>query len=213
MIYRAIGIISDSNTAGISISFNEFTAIGNKWQYSIIAAEQFVYDSIWVKRLSSLKSLSVEEYLLLNKQFGTYIGDLTNNFIDQNSLQHQVQLISFEGHFLHFDESCTCTRFGDGATLAAKTGLSVIVDLHDMDEAFGGNGGGLFEKAERVLFNEDNKKNLEEKEAEKLGTFKETLMVAMLGVLRWREEATVSSLATGAKKSSIGGALWLGNDA
>ena len=43
--------------------------------------------------------------------------------------------------------------------------------------------------------------------------FKEALIMALLGVLRWREEYTVLSSVTGAKKNSIGGALWLGTDA
>ncbi len=40
--------------------------------------------------------------------------------------------------------------------------------------------------------------------------FKEALVMALLGALRWREEETVFSAVTGASKNSIGGALWLG---
>lgn len=43
--------------------------------------------------------------------------------------------------------------------------------------------------------------------------FKEALIMALLGVLRWREENTVLSSVTGASKNTIGGALWLGTDA
>ncbi len=42
--------------------------------------------------------------------------------------------------------------------------------------------------------------------------FKEALIMALLGVLRWREEFTVDRSVTGATQSSIGGALWLGMD-
>lgn len=41
--------------------------------------------------------------------------------------------------------------------------------------------------------------------------YKEALIMAVLGVLRWREEENVSHSVTGAIRSSIGGALWLGN--
>ncbi len=41
--------------------------------------------------------------------------------------------------------------------------------------------------------------------------YKEALIMAVLGVLRWREEVNVSNAVTGAVRSSIGGALWLGN--
>ena len=40
--------------------------------------------------------------------------------------------------------------------------------------------------------------------------FKEAIVMALLGVLRWREEATVIQTVTGATDASIGGALWMG---
>ena len=43
--------------------------------------------------------------------------------------------------------------------------------------------------------------------------YKEALIMALLGVLRWREQYTVLSSVTGASRNSIGGALWLGTEA
>lgn len=43
--------------------------------------------------------------------------------------------------------------------------------------------------------------------------YKEALIMALLGVLRWREQYTVLSSVTGAARNSIGGALWLGTEA
>jgi len=43
--------------------------------------------------------------------------------------------------------------------------------------------------------------------------YKEALIMALLGTLRWREQYTVLSSVTGASRNSIGGALWLGGDA
>ncbi|MCB0715884.1 MAG: anhydro-N-acetylmuramic acid kinase [Chitinophagaceae bacterium] len=43
--------------------------------------------------------------------------------------------------------------------------------------------------------------------------YKEALIMAFIGVLRWRQEYNVVSFATGAGRDSIGGALWLGGDA
>ena len=42
--------------------------------------------------------------------------------------------------------------------------------------------------------------------------FKEALIMALIGVLRWREEYNVMASVTGAKRDSIGGALWIGQD-
>jgi anhydro-N-acetylmuramic acid kinase len=44
---------------------------------------------------------------------------------------------------------------------------------------------------------------------ERLANYKEAMIMGFLGVLRWREESTVISSVTGARKDSIGGALWM----
>jgi anhydro-N-acetylmuramic acid kinase len=48
---------------------------------------------------------------------------------------------------------------------------------------------------------------------EQLVQYKEALIMALIGVLRWREEANVLCSVTGAAQNSIGGALWLGTEA
>jgi anhydro-N-acetylmuramic acid kinase len=40
--------------------------------------------------------------------------------------------------------------------------------------------------------------------------FKEALVMALIGTLRWREEANVMAQQTGASKASVGGAFWIG---
>lgn len=39
--------------------------------------------------------------------------------------------------------------------------------------------------------------------------YKEALIMALLGILRWREQETVLAAVTGARRDSVGGALWL----
>jgi anhydro-N-acetylmuramic acid kinase len=46
----------------------------------------------------------------------------------------------------------------------------------------------------------------------KLVEYKEALIMALIGVLRWREESNVLSSVTGASQNSIGGSLWLGTE-
>jgi anhydro-N-acetylmuramic acid kinase len=46
-----------------------------------------------------------------------------------------------------------------------------------------------------------------------LVNYKEALIMALIGVLRWRQEYTVLPSVTGASRASIGGALWIGQEA
>ena len=48
---------------------------------------------------------------------------------------------------------------------------------------------------------------------EKIIQFKEALIMGLIAVLRWREEANTIASVTGASQASIGGALWLGAEA
>lgn len=43
--------------------------------------------------------------------------------------------------------------------------------------------------------------------------YKEALIMALIGVLRWRDEYNVLSSVTGAERDSIGGAVWMGAEA
>jgi len=47
---------------------------------------------------------------------------------------------------------------------------------------------------------------------EQLINYKEALIMALIGVLRWREENTVLASVTGASRDSIGGAVWIGQE-
>ncbi len=48
---------------------------------------------------------------------------------------------------------------------------------------------------------------------DRLVKFKEALIMALIGVLRWRQEYNVLSSVTGSQRDNIGGALWMGQEA
>jgi len=76
-------------------------------------------------------------------------------------------------------------------------------------------GGGAF----NIFLMERIKDSLKELEIEiiipdaNLVNYKEALIMAFIGVLRWRQENNVLSSVTGATRDSIGGALWTGQEA
>jgi anhydro-N-acetylmuramic acid kinase len=157
MVYRVIGIMSGSSIDGIDIVFTELLEQGGAWQYEIQHTACVPYDKIWYQKLQQSVFLSAKDYLLLHIEYGQFIGQEINKFIDEKNLQHQVNLISSHGHTtFHLPEKKMTHQLGDGAAIAAKTKLPVVSDLRSIDVAFGGQGAPIVPLGERLLFNEYN---------------------------------------------------------
>lgn len=155
MLYRVIGLMSGSSLDGLDIAFVEFLENSGKWTYEIKNADTIPYGEVWVQQLQSAPELSAKAYLLLHTSYGHYTGTLVNQFIDRHRLHYQVQLIASHGHTsFHLPGSVMTAQLGDGAAIAAKTGIITISDLRAMDIAFGGQGAPIVPISEKLLWPE-----------------------------------------------------------
>ncbi len=153
MFYRAIGLMSGSSLDGLDLVFAELEEIGGEWSYQIGASACYAYDKEWTERLRTAVNLSAYEYLLLHSAYGKYIGEQVNRFIEQFELHHRVQIIASHGHTSFHAPSLGMTaQLGDGATIAAVTGINVVSDLRAMDVALGGQGAPIVPMGEKLLW-------------------------------------------------------------
>lgn len=152
MIYRVIGIMSGSSLDGLDIAFVEFHESSGTWQYEIKAAACYPYSEEWVKKLRGAIQLNALDYQLLHTEYGHYIGSQVNAFIVHHKLQYQVQLIASHGHTtFHVPAKKMTGQLGDGAAIAAATGINVVSDLRAMDIALGGQGAPIVPIGEKLL--------------------------------------------------------------
>ena len=152
MIYKAIGIMSGSALDGLDIVYAHFQETGGKWSYEIEQADTLPYSAGWTERLKSAVTLSALDYQLLHTDYGHYIGGEVNRFIDAHGLHHKVDLIASHGHTtFHIPARRMTGQLGDGASIAAETGLPVVSDLRAMDIAFGGQGAPIVPIGEKLL--------------------------------------------------------------
>ncbi|MGN6615755.1 MAG: anhydro-N-acetylmuramic acid kinase [Ilyomonas sp.] len=155
MVYRAIGLMSGSSLDGLDIVFAEFDENRGNWSYNIIAAACYTYSEEWHKKLSGATELDAYNYLLLHAAYGKYLGEQVTKFIDENNLHHQVQLIASHGHTtFHAPHLRMTAQLGEGAAIAAVTGINVISDLRAIDVALGGEGAPIVPIGEKLLFND-----------------------------------------------------------
>jgi len=152
MVYRAIGLMSGSSLDGLDIIFTELEERAGKWSFDIKVVDCLPYSNEWHEKLQNAALLSAYEYLLLHTAYGKYIGETVNAFIENNKLHHQVQLISSHGHTVFHEPGKRMTsQLGEGAAIAATTGINVVNDLRAMDVALGGQGAPIVPVGEKLL--------------------------------------------------------------
>ncbi|WP_451971312.1 anhydro-N-acetylmuramic acid kinase [Azospirillum endophyticum] len=80
-------------------------------------------------------------------------ADAVRRLLDQAGVAAaEVELIGFHGHTIHHDPDRRLTRqIGDGARLAAATGIAVVGDFRSADVAAGGQGAPLVPLFHRAL--------------------------------------------------------------
>ena len=147
--------MSGSSLDGLDIAYVQLDEVRGKWEYQILAAECVPYSEEWRNRLANATSATVPEFLELDTDFGKYLGNSVNAFMAKHSLDHKVHFIASHGHTVyHSPSTATTGQIGNGAVIAAITGLPVINDLRATDVALGGQGAPIVPIGDRLLFGE-----------------------------------------------------------
>lgn len=123
----------------------------NNW--NIVIAETIPYSVEWQQRLIALPKANALELAAAHAQYGHYVGDLVHQFLAKHPLE--VDAIASHGHtILHYPQQKFTTQIGDGAAIAAVTGLPVINDFRALDVASGGQGAPIAAIADKYLFSD-----------------------------------------------------------
>lgn len=153
MVYKVIGLMSGSSLDGLDIVHVQIEDVRGQWSYEILHADCIPYSVQWSDELRHAANLNVGDFLKLHTRYGQYLGQQINDFITRFDLEHNVHFIASHGHTVfHEPENHTTCQIGDGATIAAITGLPVISDLRSMDVALGGQGAPIVPIGDKLLF-------------------------------------------------------------
>ena len=137
----AIGIMSGTSLDGIDISLCRFSESGINWKFEIIDAQTVSYSNLWIEKLRNAHLLAAYEFLLLHNEYGNYIGKLIQEFLRGKEIP---QLIASHGHTIFHQPNKKLTfQLGNGASIAAITGISTISNFRNFDVSLGGKGAPL----------------------------------------------------------------------
>jgi anhydro-N-acetylmuramic acid kinase len=151
--YTAIGLMSGTSLDGLDIALCVFTKNVKDWDYKIIDAKTFSYNTIWKQKLQNAYLLSAEEVCKLHTNFGAFSALAVNTFIKDK--KYRIDVIASHGHTVfHQPKNRFTCQIGDGATIAALTNIATICDFRSTDVALGGQGAPLVPIGDELLFNQ-----------------------------------------------------------
>jgi anhydro-N-acetylmuramic acid kinase len=153
MVYKVIGLMSGSSLDGLDLAYVHLQERTGKWEYQFLCTECIPYPEEWKKRLASAAGFSALDYQLLHADYGHWLGEQVLRFMATHDLAYQVQLVVSHGHTIfHLPARRMTAQLGEGAALAAVTGINVVSDLRAMDLALGGQGAPIVPVGEKWLF-------------------------------------------------------------
>ncbi len=152
--YELAGVMSGSSLDGLDVAHCVFTRTAQGWEYEIIKAETFTYPAGLREELHKLSQIPAEAFAHLSVRLGHYIGDTLKRFFSESE-ESRIRYIASHGHtaFHNPAEGYTC-QIGDGASIAAITGIPTITDFRSMDVALGGQGAPLVPIGDALLFHQ-----------------------------------------------------------
>ncbi|MCF6184694.1 MAG: anhydro-N-acetylmuramic acid kinase [Bacteroidales bacterium] len=147
-----LGIMSGTSLDGLDFALCEFEKSGNNYSYKIIKTDFFEYDNVIKKQLETAQNLNSYNFIKFHKEYGKFMGQKANVFLKNKP---KPDFIASHGHTVfHKPEEQVTFQIGDGAFIAAETGIPVISDFRNLDTALGGQGAPLVPVGDKLLFHE-----------------------------------------------------------
>lgn len=144
-----IGVMSGSSVDGIDLACCRFAQGDGHWAFTVLAARTVPYAAALQQRLLHASSASALELARLHRDVGQAIGEACRDLLREAP----AQLVSSHGHTIfHQPQEGLTVQVGDGARIAALSGLPTVCDLRSLDVALGGQGAPLVPMGEKLLF-------------------------------------------------------------
>lgn len=149
----ALGVMSGTSLDGLDLCLAEFQ-FNDKWLFEIIWTDCIKYDEGWRNKLATGHLLSEGELQHLHLEFGQFIGERVNAFLENAQLP-KPDLICSHGHTVfHQPENGITVQIGEGKAIADITGITCVNDFRSLDVSLGGQGAPLVPIGDELLFSE-----------------------------------------------------------
>lgn len=146
--------MSGTSLDGLDVCCATFTRRKQGWGFNIDCAKVYEYSDELCRKLGTeAQNMSAKDFCALHSEYGFFLGERVNDFIKEYGVK--PDLISSHGHTIfHEPVKKLMCQIGDGAAIAAVTGIPVVSDFRRLDIMLGGQGAPLVPIGDRLLFGE-----------------------------------------------------------
>jgi anhydro-N-acetylmuramic acid kinase len=150
--YLAAGVMSGTSGDGLDLALCRFSVSSGRWKFKIIKASTVSYRGTgWDRRLESAMGIGGLDLMELHRDFGRFTAEMLNIFL--KDVPEKPDIIASHGHTIfHQPEKGLTFQAGDGAFIAAITGITTVCDFRRLDVALGGQGAPLVPLGDELLF-------------------------------------------------------------
>lgn len=149
-----VGLMSGTSLDGISAAVVRFDEKDARISAELLAFDHRPYLPAERMRIEALMQRgTAQEYCRLSVDMGTWLADAAKAALIQTSVpRDEVAAIASHGHTIWHEVGHSTWQIGDAATIAERTGCSVVSDFRVRDVAAGGQGAPLVPMADVTLF-------------------------------------------------------------
>lgn len=150
--YCCVGLMSGTSLDGLDMALCLLHLhSSDKWTYEFLKTKTQPYTDKWRTRLQQAPVLDGFNLQILHREYGSWIAQHIVEFLSGEG--YQPDFIASHGHTVfHQPEKKLNLQVGDGAVIAAKTGITTISDFRSLDICLNGQGAPLVPIGDMLLF-------------------------------------------------------------
>ena len=149
---RSIGLMSGTSVDGLDVCCATFTREDGQWRYTIDCARGYEYPEDLRRKLSrEVQKMSALEFVAFHSAYGRFLGERVNDFMARFHIRPDI-IASHGSTVFHQPEKKIMFQIGDGAAIAAVTGIPTVSDFRRLDIMLGGQGAPLVPIGDNLLF-------------------------------------------------------------
>lgn len=150
----SIGLMSGTSVDGLDVCCATFTCKDGRWSFHIDCARGYDYPQDLRQKLGrDVQNMSAYDFVAFHSEYGRYLGQRVNEFMAEFGVKPDI-IASHGSTVFHEPAKKIMYQIGDGAAIAAETGIPTVSDFRRLDIMLGGQGAPLVPVGDKLLFGE-----------------------------------------------------------